>query len=135
MPENERAPWINIESSVLSNDWGKLINQQQFSDVVLHLGSKQYYTHRYVLCSASDVMRQLFGIHLKNKPDSLSQYPQWSSKRLKGLTFDRINDGKEEGFLSAVIENQYVLIVLIFYHIYLLADQILLKTILLFILL
>ena len=110
MPENERAPWINIESSVLSNDWGKLINQQQFSDVVIHLGPKQYYVHRYVLCSASDVMRQLLGIHLKNKPDSLSQYPQWLSKRLKGLSFDRINDGKEEGFLSAIIENQYVLI-------------------------
>ena len=111
MPQNEKAPWINIESSVLSSNWSKLINQQQFSDVVIHLESKQYYTHRYVLCSSSDIMRQLLlgEVKEKLKSESLSQCPQWSSKRLKNLTPNRINDGREEGFVSIVTENQYVL--------------------------
>lgn len=106
MPENEKAPWINIESSVWSSDWNKLVNQPQFSDVTIHLGAKQYFAHRYVLCSSSNVMRQLLGVHEKVKSESLSECPLWPLKRLKNLTLERINDGKEEGFVSIVTENQ-----------------------------
>ena len=106
MPENERAPWINIDSSLFSNDWGKLVNQEQFSDIVIHLGSKQFYAHRYVLCTASDVIRQLLGVKTSVKTDGLSQCVQWPTRRLNGLTHDRINNGQEEGFMSIITENQ-----------------------------
>lgn len=108
MPENSRAPWINIESSVLSTDWSKLINQEQFSDVIIHLSTKRYYAHRYVLCSASDVMRRLLGVPEAQfkANDSLSECPQWPLKRIMGLTFERINAGLEEGFVSIITENQ-----------------------------
>lgn len=110
MPENTRAPWINITSSSLASDWSKLINHTQFSDVIIHLSNKRYHGHRYVLCTASDVMRRLLGVPLSQfKPsESLSEYkcPQWSLKRLKELTFDTINNGQVEGFVSIVAENQ-----------------------------
>lgn len=106
MPEAGRAPWINIESSVFSTDWSKLVNQEQFSDVIFHVGVKQFYAHRYVLCSGSDVMRQLLGVKTAIKPSSLSECVQWPTKRLKALTPDRINNGQEEGFISFVTENQ-----------------------------
>lgn len=106
MPQNEKAPWINIESSVMSTDWSKLINRQQFSDITVHLGSQQFYVHRYILCSSSDVIRQLLDIKTNVKTECLSQCVEWPVKRLHGLTFDRINEGLEEGFVSIITENQ-----------------------------
>jgi Rho family protein len=106
MPKNTVAPWIDIETSSLSTDWSKLINQQQLSDVVFHLGSKLYHSHRYVLSCSSDVMRQIFGIRQKIKCESLSQCVEWDSKRLKELTTEKVNEGLVKGFLSVVTENQ-----------------------------
>ena len=106
LPPNQKAPWINIESSVLSADWSKLVNHEQFSDVYIHVGLKQFYAHKYVLCSSSGLMRQLFGIQGVGKVESLSECPLWSAKRVKHFSIDRVNEGKEEGFLSVVMDNQ-----------------------------
>ncbi len=67
LPANEKAPWVNIPTSAFASDWSKLVNNSSHSDVVFKLGSKLYYAHRYVLTSASDMFRQLFGVTEKVK--------------------------------------------------------------------
>lgn len=106
LPPTKKAPWINIESSILSQEWKKLINDQQFSDVCFHLSHKSYFAHRYILASSSDVMRAMFDIKVSKPVDSLSDRPLWSHSRLKNFSTDRINDGKEDGFISVVFDNQ-----------------------------
>lgn len=100
LPPNTKAPWINVETSSWSTDWGKLVNSQQFSDVVFHLGPKQFHAHKYVLCSASDIMRNLFGVKQKVKSESLSKCKQWTDKTVSEIDFDKVNNAEVEGLLS-----------------------------------
>lgn len=53
-------------------------------------------------------MRRLLGVPEAQfkANDSLSECPQWPLKRIMGLTFERINAGLEEGFVSIITENQ-----------------------------
>ena len=51
-------------------------------------------------------MRRLFDIDYSKPVDSLSDQPLWSASRLKNFSSDQINDGKEDGFLSFVQDNQ-----------------------------
>lgn len=106
LPPSKKAPWLNIDTSVLSQEWSKLINQEQFSDVCFHLGPKSFFAHRYTLVSSSDIMRELFDIKLSKNVESLSDRPLWSKSRVKNLSSDGVNEGKESGFLSIVFENQ-----------------------------
>ena len=106
LPPSKKAPWINIETSVLSSEWGKLVNQEQFSDVCFHLGPKRFFAHKYILSTSSDVMRKLLDTKLARPVESLSDKPLWSHSRLKNFSADRINQGKEDGFLSVVFDNQ-----------------------------
>ena len=46
LPIGKKAPWININSSVLSQEWNKLVNQEQFSDVHFSLGRKTFFAHK-----------------------------------------------------------------------------------------
>lgn len=106
LPANKAAPWINVESSILSQEWSKLINQEQFSDVCFCLGTKKFFAHKIVLVSSSDIMRKLFDIKLSKKVESLSDKSLWSRSKLKDFSIDHINSGKQEGFLSVVFDNQ-----------------------------
>ena len=106
LPPNEKAPWINIPSSKFAQDWAKLINSQDHSDVVFQLDAKTFYAHRYILCSASEVFRRIFNIaetggpSTKVKVQSLAECPGWNSRRLKKVTTADINSGQVEGLLS-----------------------------------
>ena len=106
LPPSQKAPWIHIDTSILTQEWSKLLNHEEFSDVCFHLGSKKYFAHKYVLVSASDIMRRLFDIKLSKSAESLSDKPLWSKSKIKDFSFDNINEGKEDGFLSIVFDNQ-----------------------------
>ncbi len=82
------------------------MNNQEFSDVQFHLGCKNYFAHKYILVTSSDIMRQLFEIKLSRSVDSLSDKDLWSKSKIKNFSFDSINEGKEDGFLSVVFDNQ-----------------------------
>ncbi|KAL5497235.1 hypothetical protein EMCRGX_G013670 [Ephydatia muelleri] len=46
LPENEKAPLINVSTSTLPADWKKLVNCEDHSDVIFLLGPKVYHAHR-----------------------------------------------------------------------------------------
>ena len=106
LPVGEKAPWINIETSSLADDWGRLVNLEQFSDVQFHLQNKTFFAHKYVLCSASNLMRRLFGISEKVKMESLFDYAEWTAKKLEAVSAERVNSGRIEGFVSFQEENE-----------------------------
>ena len=106
LPPNTKAPYIDIVTSSWSTEWKKIINQEEFSDIVFHLGLKQYHAHRYVLCIASDIMRILLDVGTTVRTEGLSQCSKWTASRLKHLSVDTVNEGKVEGFVSIVTENQ-----------------------------
>ena len=90
----------------MADNWEKLVNSDQFSDVRFRLRNKVFFAHKYVLCSASDLMRQLFGVTDKVKMDSLCQCPEWTAKKLKAVSADSVNNGKVRGFVSFAEENE-----------------------------
>ena len=104
LPPNEKAPWINIPSSQFAQEWAKLVNSQEHSDVLFHLDAKTFHTHRYILCSASEVFRKLFDVEAlgskKVKVQSLAECPGWNARRLKKVTVENVKLGLVEGFLS-----------------------------------
>ena len=104
LPPNEKAPWINIPSSQFAQDWSKLVNNQTHSDVIFRLDAKTYHSHKYILCSASEVFRRVFDIEVgglaKVKVQSLTECPGWNSRRLKKVTVVNINSALMEGFIS-----------------------------------
>ena len=100
LPPNEKAPWINIPTSALIEDWGKVANSQNQADVLFHLGNKTFHAHRLVLCSASDVFRKLFGVETNIKVRSLSECPGWSKKSLQRVTAANVTAGLVEGFTA-----------------------------------
>ena len=106
LPPNEKAPWINVKTSSWSSDWGKLVNSKQFADIVFYLETKQFHAHRYVLCSASDIMRQLFGIKENVKVESLAECLGWTAEQVSQVTPERVNSGEVDGFLSFQEEQQ-----------------------------
>ena len=100
LPANEKAPWINIPTSALIEDWAKLVGSENHSDVLFHLDSKSFHAHRLVLCSASDVFRKIFGIETKVKVPSLSSCLGWTKRRLQKITWGNINGGLVEGLTT-----------------------------------
>lgn len=100
LPPNDKAPWINIPSSMLGQEWLKLVNSDNLSDVVFRLDTKTFHAHKLVLCTASDVFRRVFGIEAKVKVQSLAKCPGWSKKRLQKITVESINQGAVEGFVA-----------------------------------
>ncbi len=103
LPPNEKAPWINIPTSSLFSDWGKMVNSDNQSDVILQLGPTpspegRFHAHKLVLCSASDVFRRVFGIETKVKVQSLADCPGWNKKRLQKISPESVSAGHVAGF-------------------------------------
>lgn len=83
-----------------------MVNNSAHSDVVFKFDSKTFHAHRYVLCSASDVFRNLFDVEEKVKVKSLSTCPGWTKRRLGKVNRENINAGLIEGFVH--MEERYV---------------------------
>ena len=77
-----------------------MVNSEQHADVMFYLNTKKFHAHKYVLCSTSDVMRQLFGIKENIKVESLAECPGWTAERVSQVTPGRVNSGQLDGFLS-----------------------------------
>ncbi|KAL5497514.1 hypothetical protein EMCRGX_G013990 [Ephydatia muelleri] len=73
LPENEKAPWINVSTSTFPGDWKKLVNCEDLSDVTFLLGPKVY--------------------HAQN----LGEVPTWNKKRMQEVTPENICGGKVAG--------------------------------------
>eukprot|EP00731_Ephydatia_muelleri_P008903 Em0004g1241a len=97
LPENEKAPLINVSTSTLPADWKKLVNCEDHSDVIFLLGPKVYHAHRYVLCGASNMFRRVFGIEDPIKATSLGEAPTWNKERMQEWTPENICGGKVAG--------------------------------------
>ena len=100
LPSNEKAPWINIPTSALIEDWGKMVNSENQADVLFYLNDKTFHAHKIVLCSASDIFRKVFGIETKLKVQSLSECPGWTKKSLQRMTAANVSAGLVEGFMG-----------------------------------
>ena len=100
LPIGKKAPEINIETSSMVDDWGRLVNSKQFSDVQFHLKNKTFFAHKYVLCSASNLMRQLFGISKKVEMESLFDYAEWTAAKLEAVSTENVNSRRVKGFVS-----------------------------------
>jgi Rho family protein len=102
LPKNTAAPWINIPTSVYQEDMKKLLDSKTNADVHFILGSKVYCAHRVVLCSSSDLMRQMFEVNNEKATTSqkLSQCKEWSQKRLKAVSACVVNEGVVKGFVK-----------------------------------
>ncbi|KAL5497563.1 hypothetical protein EMCRGX_G014056 [Ephydatia muelleri] len=97
LPENEKAPSINVSTSTFPGDWKKLVNCEDLSDVTFLLGSKVFYAHKYVLCGASNMFRRVFGIQDTIKTTSIGEFPTWNKKRMQEVTPENICGGKVAG--------------------------------------
>eukprot|EP00731_Ephydatia_muelleri_P009254 Em0004g1592a len=95
LPENEKAPSINVSISTFLGDWKKLVNCEDLSDVTFLLGPKVYHAHKYVLCGESNMFRRVFGITIKTT--SLGEIPTWNKKRMQEVTPENICGGKVAG--------------------------------------
>ena len=93
LPEKESAPVININTSTFAEDWKRLVNSEELADVAFLLGPKTYHAHKYILCSASEVFRKMFGVEDTVMTTSLGKCPQWNEKHLQNVTPDNICAG------------------------------------------
>ena len=82
-----------------------MVNNSSQSDVIFKLDSKTFHAHRYVLCSASDVFRNLFDVSEKVKAKSLTTCLGWTKRRLGKATKENVNAGLMEGFIH--MEKKY----------------------------
>ena len=53
---------INVPSSTLHSDWLRMANNEHLSDIQFHHKSDCYHGHKVVLCTASELFRQIFEI-------------------------------------------------------------------------
>ena len=99
LPVNTKAPWINIPSSTLQEEWLKIVNNEHLSDIQFHYKTDCYYGHKIVLCAASELFRRIFEIGRElGAEESLSQCNTWSKKRLNAISRQSINNGAVGAF-------------------------------------
>ena len=94
-PELDKASQIqiNIPSSTLSSDWLRMVNNEHLSDIQFHYKSDCYHGHKVVLCTASELFRQIFEIAGKIKiGESLAWCETWSGERLRAINKQCIKD-------------------------------------------
>ena len=89
--------YSNISTSTFAGDWKRMVNCEDLADVAFLLGPKTYHAHKYVLCSASDVFRRMFGVEDTAEVASLGECPHWNKKRLEEVTAENICGGKVAG--------------------------------------
>ena len=90
---------INIPSSTLRSDWLKMVNNEHLSDIQFHYKSDCYHGHKVVLCTTSELFRQIFEIAGKIKiGESLAWCETWSGERLRAINKQCIKDGAVTAF-------------------------------------
>ena len=97
----DKAPQIqiNVPSSTLHSDWLSMVNNEHLSDIQFHYKSDCYHGHKVVLCTASELFRQIFEVAGKIKiEESLAWCETWSVERLRVINKQCIKDGAVTAF-------------------------------------
>ena len=68
--------------------------------MVFHLDTKEFHAHKYILCSASDIMRRLFGVTEKIRMETIAGCSNWKPAQVAQVTPKAVNNGYIDGFLS-----------------------------------
>ena len=89
---------INVPSSTLQSDWLRMVNNEHLSDIQFHYKSECYHGHKVVLCTASELFRQIFEITRKIKIGESLSCETWSGERLRAINKQCIKDGAVEAF-------------------------------------
>lgn len=89
---------INIPSSTLQSDWLRMVNNEHLCDIQFHYKSDCYHGHKVVLCTASELFRQIFEITRKIKIGESLSCETWSGERLRAINKQCIKDGAIEAF-------------------------------------
>ena len=89
---------INVPSSTLQSDWLRMVNNEHLSDIQFHYKSDCYHGHKVVLCTASELFRQIFEITRKIKIGESLSCETWSGERLRAINKQCIKDGAVEAF-------------------------------------
>ncbi|CAL1534792.1 unnamed protein product [Lymnaea stagnalis] len=93
MPPAGKAPWMEIESSVFATDWYKALQHPKFHDVTFLVeGTRRFYAHKLVICSASNFFGKILAGIL---PSNLPEFNQ-----IERFSRDDLNAGKIEGIYS-----------------------------------
>eukprot|EP00118_Oscarella_pearsei_P021081 m.234370 g.234370 ORF g.234370 m.234370 type:complete len:468 (+) comp40109_c0_seq16:1043-2446(+) len=95
------APWINIETSSYAEDWGTMVDNLTSSDVEIHVENQTFYAHKVVLCSASQLFRNIFHVKSDRAVDVSSAggvAPKTKSKANQAIPVTDIIAGKIPGF-------------------------------------
>jgi len=71
LPKQERAPWINIETSTYGEDLGKLLDNEYEHDVIFEVDKNQIYSHKLILQSSSTYFRKIITDHERDIEDGI----------------------------------------------------------------
>jgi len=63
LPKQERAPWINIETSIFGEELGKLLDNDYEHDIIFEVDNRQIYGHKLVVVSGSNYFRKVIYAH------------------------------------------------------------------------
>ncbi|XP_033732152.1 rho-related protein racA-like [Pecten maximus] len=96
MPPAGKAPWIEVETSRIAEDWMAMHENPVHADVTFVLsGQHKLDAHKIVLCSASKYFRRVFGMMSSNKSAQLKQI-----ESLSNFTMEDLNSGLVEGIVA-----------------------------------
>ena len=68
--------------------------------MVFHLDMKEFHAHKYILCTASDIMRHLFGVTEEIKLETIAVCKNWKPEQVAQVSPNAINNGYIDGLLS-----------------------------------
>ena len=95
---NTKIPNVDVPISTLQSEWLKMVNNECLSDVQFHYKTDCYHGHKIVLCSASELFRQVFEIGGELKQDDSSHCNSWDRTRMEAINRESINNGAVEAF-------------------------------------
>jgi len=84
LPKQERAPWINIETSTYGEELGKLVDNEFEHDVIFEVGNREIFAHKLILIASSNYFRKVIQEHEKDIENNIVKI------------YDEIEEDKEE---------------------------------------
>ena len=94
-PVSTKTPNIDVPMNTVQSEWLRMVNNKYLSDVQFHYKTNCYHGHKIVLCSASELFRQIFetGRELDKEEDGQSYCSSWSKERLNAINRNSIDNG------------------------------------------
>jgi hypothetical protein len=61
LPKGVPAPWINIDTPHIADEWRKMVNNKFASDAVFIVQDRELHAHQLALCAGSSLFRRILG--------------------------------------------------------------------------